>query len=52
MPTIDFADNRPFTIGQLAKASSVGVETIRYYQRRGLLPGRNRRALRATTRPD
>jgi MerR family mercuric resistance operon transcriptional regulator len=26
-----------YTIGQLAKAASVGVETIRYYQRRGLL---------------
>lgn len=26
------------TIGGLAKASGVGVETIRYYQRRGLLP--------------
>ena len=38
MPTIAIADNQPFTIGQLAKASSVGVETIRYYQRRGLLP--------------
>lgn len=25
------------TIGQLAKAGGVGVETIRYYQRRGLL---------------
>jgi MerR family mercuric resistance operon transcriptional regulator len=26
------------TIGKLAKAASVGVETVRYYQRRGLLP--------------
>lgn len=25
------------TIGQLAKAAGVGVETIRYYQRRGIL---------------
>lgn len=25
------------TIGQLAKAAGVGVETVRYYQRRGLL---------------
>jgi len=33
---------RGMTIGQLAKAAGVGVETIRYYQRRGLLevPGR------------
>jgi len=27
-----------YTIGQLAKAAGVGVETIRYYQRRELLP--------------
>ena len=26
------------TIGQLANAAGVGVETVRYYQRRGLLP--------------
>jgi MerR family mercuric resistance operon transcriptional regulator len=26
------------TIGALAKAGGVGVETVRYYQRRGLLP--------------
>jgi MerR family mercuric resistance operon transcriptional regulator len=26
------------TIGRLAKAGGVGVETVRYYQRRGLLP--------------
>lgn len=26
------------TIGQLAKAAGVGVETIRYYQKRSLLP--------------
>jgi MerR family mercuric resistance operon transcriptional regulator len=26
------------TIGRLAKAATVGVETIRYYQERGLLP--------------
>ena len=33
---------RGMTIGQLAKAAGVGVETIRYYQRRGLVdvPGR------------
>jgi len=28
----------PMTIGRLAKAAQVGVETIRYYQGRGLLP--------------
>ena len=26
------------TIGGLARAAEVGVETVRYYQRRGLLP--------------
>jgi MerR family mercuric resistance operon transcriptional regulator len=26
------------TIGQLARAASVNVETVRYYQRRGLIP--------------
>ncbi|WP_437126206.1 MerR family DNA-binding transcriptional regulator [Noviherbaspirillum album] len=26
------------TIGQMAKQSNVNVETVRYYQRRGLLP--------------
>jgi MerR family mercuric resistance operon transcriptional regulator len=33
---------RPMTIGQLAEVAGVGVETIRYYQRRGLLdtPGK------------
>ena len=32
----------PLTIGRLAEAAGVGVETIRYYQRRGLLgtPGK------------
>ncbi|MDE2087884.1 MAG: MerR family DNA-binding transcriptional regulator, partial [Xanthomonadaceae bacterium] len=27
-----------YTIGALAKATEVHVETIRYYQRRGLVP--------------
>lgn len=27
-----------YTIGALAQAAGVGVETVRYYQRRGLLP--------------
>ena len=29
---------KPDTIGALAKAAGVGVETVSYYQRRGLLP--------------
>ena len=35
MPT-----NKPesLTIGRLARAAGVGVETVRYYQQRGLLP--------------
>lgn len=28
---------KPMTIGQLAKSAGVNVETIRYYQRRGLI---------------
>lgn len=32
------------TIGALAQAAGVGVETVRYYQRRGLLPVPQRRA--------
>jgi MerR family copper efflux transcriptional regulator len=33
-----------FTISQLAKQAGVNVETVRYYQRRGLLPQPPRRA--------
>lgn len=29
---------KPFTIGKAAKATGVGVETIRFYERRGLIP--------------
>jgi len=32
------AQGRTLTIGALARAAGVGVETIRYYERRGLLP--------------
>jgi MerR family mercuric resistance operon transcriptional regulator len=32
------AASAPMTIGALAQAAGVGVETVRYYQRRGLLP--------------
>jgi len=31
-------DRHQYTIGQLAKAAGVGVETVRYYQKRALLP--------------
>ena len=31
-------DNKTFTIGALARTAGVNVETIRYYQRRSLLP--------------
>ena len=34
---------KPLTIGQLAKQAQVNVETIRYYERRGLLPKPPRR---------
>jgi MerR family mercuric resistance operon transcriptional regulator len=38
------------TISQLARSAGVGVETVRYYQRRGLLPDPrpNRTGLRGT----
>ncbi len=41
-------NDETYTIGTLAKAADVGVETIRYYQRRGLLaePSRHRGAYR------
>jgi MerR family transcriptional regulator, mercuric resistance operon regulatory protein len=32
------SDAKSLTIGAFAKATGVGVETIRYYQQRGLLP--------------
>jgi MerR family mercuric resistance operon transcriptional regulator len=32
------SDGVALTIGALAQAAGVGVETVRYYQRRGLLP--------------
>ena len=47
------ATNSPLTIGRLARAAGVNVETIRYYQRRGLLdephkpPGGHRKYTRA-----
>ncbi|MCX4027112.1 heavy metal-responsive transcriptional regulator [Endozoicomonas sp. SM1973] len=35
---------RGFTIGQLAKNCNVTVDTIRYYEKQGLLPSPHRRA--------
>lgn len=34
---LPFETPSPLTIGRLAKAAGVGVETVRYYQSRGLL---------------
>ncbi len=38
------ADNQSLTIGRLAKAANVNVETIRFYQRKGLMPEHDRPA--------
>lgn len=35
---MNFTSAETLTIGKLAKSAGVGVETIRYYQQRGLLP--------------
>jgi len=35
---------KPLTIGQLAKRAEVGVETVRFYEREGLLDEPDRRA--------
>ncbi len=32
-----------FTIGEVAKAAGVGVETVRFYERKGLIPDPSRR---------
>lgn len=37
-------EHGPMTIGQLARRADVGVQTVRYYERRGLLPTAPRRA--------
>jgi MerR family mercuric resistance operon transcriptional regulator len=43
-----------FTIGRLAKTTAVNVETIRYYQRRGLLaePVKPHKGIRRYTERD
>lgn len=38
------------TIGKLAKAAAVGVETVRYYQPPACWPNRHRKGLIAITR--
>lgn len=38
------SNSRPLTSGQLAKAAGVGVETLRFYERRGLIEEPPRRA--------
>ena len=38
------------TIGKLAAAAGVGVETVRYYQRRGLVPEPSRAAMHGGVR--
>lgn len=46
--------HKNFTIGQLAKTTAVNIETIRYYQRRGLLkePVRPYKGIRRYTEKD
>lgn len=41
---IELEDTETFTIGELAGAVGVNVQTVRYYERRGLLPKPKRRA--------
>lgn len=36
-------DSSSFSIGQVAKGASVGVETVRFYEREGLVPAPKRR---------
>jgi MerR family mercuric resistance operon transcriptional regulator len=38
------ADDETFTIGELARRAGVNVQTVRYYERRGLLAEPDRRA--------
>ncbi len=38
MPSEVIRRNARLTIGELARRVGVGVETVRYYQRRGLFP--------------
>ncbi len=38
------ANSNHFTIGRLAKQAEVGIDTVRFYERRGLLPEPSRSA--------
>jgi Hg(II)-responsive transcriptional regulator len=38
MPAMDSRIMKPLTIGRLAEQADVGVDTVRFYERRGLLP--------------
>src|SRR5881296_2013109 len=31
------SDGKPYTIGSLARAAGVGIQTVRFYERKGLL---------------
>jgi len=42
--TIELEEARTLTIGELASTVGVNVQTVRYYERRGLLPKPKRRA--------
>ena len=45
------AETAPLTIGRLARQAEVGIQTIRYYERRGLLPDPGRTAGNYRTYP-
>ena len=38
MQVMDGEMPKPLTIGRLAKQATVGIDTVRFYERRGLLP--------------
>lgn len=44
MATTQASSRSPLTIGRLAERAGVGIDTVRYYERAGLLPAPPRRA--------
>ncbi len=44
MQTMNGEMPKPLTIGRLAKQATVGIDTVRFYERRGLLPEPSRTA--------